>query len=132
MKKDENQAMAMYAPESPTTQELIEAHPLDQEAELEIAMARGRVGDILTGRAAGLVANVGPCAMNDVEIITKEGLIIRRTTADTKGLVVVQRIPPWKPRTKAEDWHGMETTDPVTAHKTIIDQANAGVAISME
>jgi hypothetical protein len=124
--------MAMYAPESPTTAELEAMYPLNFEAGVEITLARERVGEILDG-ADGIVGILGPCAMNDqAAIIAEEGAAMQEATATHSGLYVVHRKPPWKPRTKPEDWHGLETTDPEAAYATLSQGANDGVSAAIE
>lgn len=125
--------MAMYAPELPTTQELHEQYPLEQDAGIEIGLARERISGILSGRQEGLVAIVGPCAMNGQEdIIASEGQQLKALTAGTEGLYAAHRIPVWKPRTNPDDWHGRETTEPHEAYATLARQANEGTGMSIE
>ncbi|MDB5185977.1 MAG: Chorismate mutase, type [Candidatus Saccharibacteria bacterium] len=122
-----------YAPELPTNQELEQQYPLTPDAELEIAMARERIGGILSLRESGLVAIVGPCAMTeDTQIIQAEGDEYSELTIDEKGLYVVHRMPTWKPRTNPNEWHGLETTNPELAYKTLITQAIRGAGVSIE
>lgn len=125
--------MAMYAPESPTTQELHEQYPLEQDTAIEIGLARERIGGILSGRQEGLVAIIGPCAMNGQEdIIAVEGQQLKRLTTQTEGLYVAHRTPVWKPRTNPDDWHGRETTEPREAYATLTRQAANGTGMSIE
>jgi phospho-2-dehydro-3-deoxyheptonate aldolase len=125
--------MAQYAPELPLTSELADTHPLSSQAEVEIVLARERISSILSGRAAGLVAVLGPCAMNEqVDIIAREGDELRELTAELEGLYAAHRMPVWKPRTNPEDWHGRETTDPHGAYQTLARQANHGTGVSIE
>ncbi len=123
----------MYAPEIPTTVALTAEFPLTDIAEVEISLARERIGGILSGRAQGLVAVLGPCALTDqVEVIQEEGKELRSLTAEHEGLYVAHRLPPWKPRSNPKDWHGRETTDPVGAYQTLARQANFGTGVSIE
>ena len=123
--------MAKEAPALPTTEQLQDDHQL--EAEAEIALARERVGGILVGRAPGLVGIIGPCSMNEqVDIIVEEGDQLRQLTETEQGLYVAHRMPVWKPRTNPEDWHGMETTEPEQAFRTLARQANEGTGVAIE
>lgn len=123
--------MAKEAPHLPTTEQLQSDHQL--EAEAEIALARERVGGILIGRAPGLVGIVGPCSMNaQTDIIAQEGGQLRRLTETEQGLYVAHRIPVWKPRTNPDDWHGLETTEPALAFRTLARQANEGTGVAIE
>lgn len=125
--------LSIYAPECPTTEALRIGNPLSDYAELEIALARERVGGILAGRENGLVAILGPCAMNSqAAIIQEEGETLRQLTEDTKGLYMAHRLPVWKPRSNPADWHGLETSDPAAAYNTLARQANYGAGVSIE
>ncbi len=125
--------MASYAPELPTTAMLAASHPLTAEAELEITMARGRISDLLAKKSSGLVAILGPCAMtNDIATIEEEGRQLFTETSNTRGLWITHRMPPWKPRTNPEDWHGEETVNPEGAYATIVRQAINGAGVSIE
>src|SRR5687767_11501745 len=127
--------MTIYAPEIPTTEQLRSRYPLDEHATLEIAMARARVGDIVVGREPGLVAIIGPCAMTAAsDVIEREGQMMADLTRQDKnrGLYITHRMPPWKPRTDPAEWHGLETTNPYLAYKTVIHQANHGAGTSIE
>jgi phospho-2-dehydro-3-deoxyheptonate aldolase len=123
--------MAKEAPPLPTTEQLQSDHQL--EAEAEISLARERAGGILIGRESGLVGIIGPCSMNEqTNIIVKEGDQLRQLTEAEQGLYVAHRINPWKPRTRPEDWHGLETTEPELAFRTLVRQANEGAGVAIE
>lgn len=125
--------MSMYAQELPTTATLQQEYPLNDEAEIEIALNRERIGGILDGQARGLVAIIGPCAMNNqADIIASEGLQLKQLTSAHVGLVAVHRTPVWKPRTNPNKWHGLETTDSEAAYATLAHQANNGAGVSIE
>lgn len=50
------------------------------------------------------------------------------------GLVTLHRIPPWKPRTKVTDWHGLES-EPATveaAYRTVAERAAATANVAIE
>lgn len=125
--------MAQKAPETPTTQDLHAEYLLDSTAELNISVARSRVSSILIGEEPGLVAIIGPCAMTrDRETINREGDVLSQLTNATPGLTALHRMPPWKPRTNPEDWHGEETTDPSGAYRTLSSRALLGAGVSIE
>lgn len=125
--------MADRAPEIPTTHELASMYPLENSSELEIAMARSRVSDLLIGESSGLVAILGPCAMTgEVSTIKREGESLADMTMSTEGLMALHRMPPWKPRTNPEDWHGEETTNPTGAYATVVRQAILESGVSIE
>ena len=125
--------MALVAPETPTVIELEQMYPLDPVAEAQVAYAQDRASDILSGRLPGLFAVEGPCSMTtDREIINHEGNAL--AAAQQTGLVIAHRIPPWKPRTRAEDWHGLETEPDtvVQAYATIAGRAAARANVAIE
>jgi phospho-2-dehydro-3-deoxyheptonate aldolase len=130
--------MARYAPLTPTTPELQRLYPLDEVASLRVELGRERVGDILSGHAPGLVGIMGGCAMNeDARTIRREGAAMHDVTQSEEGLYVVQRRPPWKPRSDPNEWHGMETDDPdgegaEYAYRTLASEATLGSGVAIE
>lgn len=127
-------APSQMAPESPTTDELHTQYQPSDRAEVEIPLLRERTNGILSGREEGTTGDAGVCSLNVAEsaTITREGEITRDVTAETKGLIVAHRVPPWKPRTNKEDWHGAETTHPDEAFQHIRNEANLGIGVSIE
>lgn len=98
------------APMQPDTPTLHYLYPFDEAARLRRDLARQRVGNILSGEEEGLVAYIGGCAMNeDAVTIRREGAVQAQVTENEEGLYVVHRRPMWKPRTRPEDWAGLET-----------------------
>lgn len=127
--------MAMYAPETPTLDELEARFPLDMLAEAEIERQRALVGDCLTGRTAGLVAVIGPCAMTlERSIIDVEGDRLYQAQQEQSGLITLHRMPPWKPRSNPNDWHGLESEPDtvVAAYETIAARAAATGNVAIE
>jgi len=136
--------MAHAAPETPTTQQLHDLYPLDDIARLRIDMARDRASGILSGEQDGTMGVLGPCALTeDSMIIRSEGAINMAVTENEEGLVIAHRLPFWKPRTNAGDWHGLETGYPdgrpdVTgeaahsAYRTIAVEAMLGAGVAAE
>lgn len=124
--------MTKYAPETPTLPELQAQYPLSDEAEIEIPLGRERISEILNGEYAGLLANIGPCALTDDHLtIDSEGQQLAALTRDHQGLYATHRLPPWKPRTNPNDWHGLETTNPAGAYRTLVSQAHKGVSLEL-
>ncbi len=113
--------MATYAPERPTTSTLRERHPATPEQLETTAAMRSRVSRVIGGQSLDLLVVVGPCAMTlDREIaISESGQLAELSTPDS-GIVGVYRDPFWKPRTRPEDWFGLETTDPDAAYETLV------------
>lgn len=128
--------MAMYAPESPTTDELHSQHPLGDLTEWKIEQTRSRQSELYRGDERGFVARLGPCAMKGdldiADIYAREGDEMEALTLSTDGLLFEQRLCPWKPRSNPADWHGEETTEPLGAYRTIARQAINGPGVSME
>ncbi len=127
--------MARCAPELPTTDELHIKYPLAEVAGEVIAQQRYAISSILTGQRDGLFAVIGPCAMTtDKDILNSEGSELSRVAKTTPKLVIAQRMPPWKPRTNPDDWHGMETeSDTVEqAFSILAGHANADGNVAIE
>lgn len=125
--------MAQTAPALPTTQTLHRLYPIDEGVEMRRDFARERVGNILSGEELGTAAVIGGCAMTgDVATIRREGAAQNDLTQTQEGLYVLQRRPPWKPRTQPEDWHGQETTDPEGAYRTLVMEAMYGAGVAIE
>jgi phospho-2-dehydro-3-deoxyheptonate aldolase len=123
--------MAIYAPEIPNITELEKKYPLSQEAARNIELARLAVGTALRGD--GFLGIIGPCAMTeDRATIEHEGDILHELEGTEQGLVLVHRKPPWKPRTNPEDWHGLETTNPEAAYRTIAERALTAANVAIE
>lgn len=102
--------MPRQAPELPTTDALHQQYPLSEQAAAQIQSNRAHISAVITGDRPGFIGIIGPCAMTPhSEIIAKEGAQLYLTAQQHNGLYIAHRIPPWKPRTKAADWHGMET-----------------------
>jgi len=127
--------MAMYAPESPSLQQLREDHPLSLAADIDIGHTRNQVSSILAGEVTGLVVIEGPCAMTlDRSTIDREGDMLRDLQGSDDSLVALHRMPPWKPRTNPADWHGLES-EPETvraAYRTVVERAEATANVAIE
>lgn len=102
-------------------------------------IARQEVGDILADRREGLVAIIGQCAAtaDNLHITNREGAALQSLEASTRNLgqtalTVIHRMPPWKPRSNPEDWHGLETTDLDMALELLHGQARLGDKVAME
>jgi phospho-2-dehydro-3-deoxyheptonate aldolase len=125
--------MAMYAPEQPTLTELEAAYPLSVETEANVLLTRANVSNALNGD--GFLLIEGPCAMTtDREIIDQEGDALYSAQQQHSGLVTLHRMPPWKPRTNPEDWHGLES-EPDTveaAYRTVAERADATANVAAE
>ncbi len=120
-----------FAPEAPTTETLHAMHPLSNEGRQKVYEKRKQTADALKfGRT--LLAIVGPCAMTgDEEGILGENSRIAEF-ADRNKMVILHRLPPWKPRTNADGWFGLETTDPVKAHQITVAIAEQNGNLAME
>jgi phospho-2-dehydro-3-deoxyheptonate aldolase len=100
------------APESPSTAQLHVLHPLEQEAATSIAHMRTRINEVLQRPESGLLVIIGACALTDQpDTLDSEAAALQELEATAPGLVTVQRLNTWKPRSKPEDWHGMESTE---------------------
>jgi hypothetical protein len=126
--------MAQVAPRFPTTETLHTQHEMTHEQHIAIEAMRLKVAQILGGFSSELLVVMGPCSINenDQDILQRENDLIASLTADSSSnIIALHRMPPWKPRTKAEDWHGLETTHPEMAYEMLHSAAanNANVAI---
>lgn len=119
------------APEIPTIETLEATHPLSREAMQKVAETRIVTSEALRfGRS--LLAIIGPCAMTDnLEEILEENKRITKF-GEERNIVALHRVPPWKPRTNPEDWHGLETSDPETAHRIVTAVAEQNGNLAME
>lgn len=120
-----------FAPDTPSTETLQAMHSLTTEGRQKVYEKRLEAADALRfGRK--LLAIVGPCAMtDDREEILDEN---RRMSAFAmqNDIVLLHRLPPWKPRTNPADWHGLETTDPEEAHRITVEIAEQSGNLAME
>lgn len=130
--------MARKAPDKPAIQDLHAKYKLSSQQTGVIKQLRREIISTFSGGKQGFVAIIGPCAMtSDNKVITKEGAILAKLTAENKNLTALHRIPPWKPRTNPDDWHGLETDSSTVEqayqilHKQSAKHANTAVEIGM-
>jgi phospho-2-dehydro-3-deoxyheptonate aldolase len=125
--------MPKFAPEHPTTNILQEKYPLSPDHHRAILMKRQRVSRVLGQRSAELLAIIGPCAMTlDEDIIMAENARLIQFEQDNPTIAVLHRLPMWKPRTREEDWFGLETTDPEAAYRLLATCAIQGANMAVE
>lgn len=151
--------MPITAPETPTTVDLLRLYgsQFSEAAQDRVAAERNHVSDILRGENQTFLGIVGPCAMTDTVELDIEGDTLLSLTQDLEDnlmqdleldlesdtlqdslqnyedeLYYLHRMPPWKPRTNPEDWHGLETTDPAVAYQITVRRALRAVNVSME
>lgn len=121
------------APANPTTHELRERHGISPETELAVIQAAGKISAAINNHDQELIAIIGGCSMTShQELIEKEGERIAAASEGRPGLHVLHRIPPWKPRTKPDSWHGEETTNPEGAYSTLASLATKQVNATIE
>lgn len=127
--------MPRHAPDIPNLSQLAAMYPLQESTVQAITAARDKVAAILTGRQPGIIAIVGPCAMTvDRTTLNAEGNQLQQLAWEHDGLVVLHRMPPWKPRTNPGDWHGLETEleTVVSAYRTIAQRASMAANVAIE
>lgn len=119
------------APELPSAETLNAMHPLSDAGRQKVYKKRKEVSDaLISGRK--LLAIIGPCAMtNDEEVILDENRKITEF-GQRNDMVVLHRLPPWKPRTNPDSWFGLETTDPEVAHRLTVAVAEQSGNLAME
>lgn len=98
-----------------------------------IVSKREQVSKVLLGIMPGLVSNNGPCALTGHhDEILAEGERFAALETDNQHLVVLRRLPPWKPRSKPESWWGEETTNESGAVNTLQTVADRMHNVSIE
>lgn len=128
--------MSQLAPETPTLETLEHMFPMSTAAMIAVSERRDQLNALLSGEKPGLLAIAGPCAMTlDRLIIDGEGDRLAALQRRLGGLITLHRIPPWKPRTNPDYWHGLETEEDTTvqAYQTVYERAalTANVAIEI-
>ncbi|HLZ15119.1 MAG TPA: hypothetical protein VKQ34_03955 [Candidatus Saccharimonadales bacterium] len=124
-----------YAPEHPTTSHLHSAHPLRGFHGVNIRQTRLKGSEVLRHPNRGLLAIMGACALTDsLPSLIQEASELRELEDRTTGLVTGQRLNTWKPRSKPQDWHGMESTprEVGRAHEIVTHQAKQFANAVME
>lgn len=119
------------APETPSIETLEALHPLSNIGKEKVHQKRIETTDALRFGESLLVI-IGPCAMTeDREELLEEN---KRVAAfgDDHNATVLHRIPPHKPRTNLDDWHGLETSNPELAHLIIRDIAEQSGNLAIE
>lgn len=83
--------------------------PISLETELDVLKKAHSISEALDSPYEKTVALIGPCAMTQHPVeLSLEGQRIADLAGN--GLVTIQRMPVWKPRTDPEkDWKGLET-----------------------
>jgi DAHP synthetase I family len=80
----------------------------------KIVNQRNQVADILTAQDSGDMLWIqGPCALtNQTQTLLDEAISMREVQNQVPGVVMLNRLCPWKPRSDPTSWHGEETTNP--------------------
>jgi 3-deoxy-D-arabino-heptulosonate 7-phosphate (DAHP) synthase len=126
--------MTEFAPSTPTIEELHSSHPNSLDQQEAITSMRQRVSAMIGGHCLeGTLAVIGPCAMTlDEDIINHEGRQLAGITTENPEVLMLHRLPPWKPRTRNEDWHGLETTEPQAAYRILATRATDSANVTAE
>lgn len=123
------------APEKPTTADLHAMHPFSAEAGAAVLQMRALASQAIRNYQTTTIGIAGYCARpglaQQAEIMRESGMVAEIHDPET-GLIAMHRGPMWKPRTKPEDWHGEETTDPEGAYLTMRDQAERYANLAVE
>lgn len=121
------------APASPATRELRQQYGISPETELAVIQASNEITAALNDHHGNLIAVLGGCSMTGHQgQIEAEGRRIAELGAEQEHLHLLHRIPPWKPRTKPESWHGEETTNPTGAFRTLASLATNQSNVAIE
>jgi 3-deoxy-D-arabino-heptulosonate 7-phosphate (DAHP) synthase len=125
-------------PVSPTTDQLERQYPLLFDGERCVAIGRMSMQDAYALPEVYSAHGIGECGVVDdneqegaCDIRSEEADKLQQASAEMKTLIM-QRLNVWKPRTKPEDWHGVETTNPDYAYAQVAGAANKGVNVCME
>lgn len=125
--------MAERAPLTPTTRELSETYPQKSGDYERIIEQRRLISTMIGEYSTGILAVIGPCAMTDTEeMIAVEATRLADVARGNPNLQTLYRSPFWKPRTKKEDWHGLETTDPEIAYRIMVERSQATANMAVE
>lgn len=113
------------APLRPTTTKLMQDYPTGEQTFQNIIEKRLRVSALLRRPDSGLLLIAGPCSINlgDEATLQAENDNLTALSDEGREVEILQRRNPWKPRTRDEDWHGLETSDPDGAYRRVRDGA---------
>lgn len=129
--------MAEFAPSKPDNQDLRNRYPQTIEEQARIHEMRQRASLIMGERSTGFLVVIGPCGLTDEAIesgtIGNESLDLTKLNASgDKDALWLHRMPDWKPRTKQADWHGLITSNPELAYRTLRESAHRAANVAME
>ncbi len=79
---------------------------------MEIHEQRQKITSALKGIGGSIIGIEGPCALTSDFGNTEKENSMAEDVSSQLGITILRRLPPWKPRTNPEDWHGEETTKP--------------------
>jgi hypothetical protein len=124
--------MAQSAPQSPSTEQLEAEYPLSIIAMEQINTARDNIANIIRSNR-GFISIIGPCALQiyDKLVRAEAGQLAAQ---QTDGVQRIYRMPPWKPRSDPNAWHGVETDGATTedAYRLITETAKEGTNAGIE
>lgn len=85
-------------------------------------------------RSSGtIIAIIGPCALSEDETtLRSEAEQIKQLETYNRGLLMLHRLPPYKPRTNPNDFKGLETTMPDLSDKILLDRASESHNLAIE
>jgi len=101
---------------------------------MSITETREQINRALEHPGSRLIAGVGPCAPTQEfqQCFVSEGDKLTQLNSTNTGIIPIQTLPVWKPRTNSEDWHGEETTNPIGAMNMINGHSELFANIGME
>lgn len=95
---------------------------LTLQENIHVSSKRENVINALECPQDSTVAILGPCSATfNTEMTILENQLIQEFEEEHRnsGLIALQRLPFWKPRTNPDDWHGIESTHPEEATQFI-------------
>jgi len=108
---------------------------VSEEAYRTVDMNRQIIKDTYHSPGSRLIVAMGECGvvsgLSEQRIRRREGRRLNRLSEIT-GSLLMQRLNVWKPRSNPDDWHGIETTDPMFAYETVVVAVNRRVPATME
>jgi len=112
---------AFQHPTGPTIEQLHEQYGLTPDEERQVLVARNTLTSAIRDPHTDLIDIIGPCSMS-----------AESASAGDNAGVTVYRIPHWKPRSRAGDWNGLETTEPEKAFRIMADEARREANVATE
>jgi len=121
------------ASEQPPTHVLHAEHGISLEAASIVADARNQLAGAIRQHDRHFVSVDGPCPLtNNPETTEAEAVEKKANAVGLAGYTALDRECFFKPRTKPEDWHGIDTSERAAAYKIISSLAAQHANVTAE